>query len=309
MTDPKPTNIASAFAARGHANTIYLQSHGVLGHGTMRPEVHGNSLDRYLMGESVGSLQGEHANKDVLQAYARHPKGLNLGEDYVVTKEDMSDVEYIDVDGVPAYTWIEPRALKLGIDPRGDQGPVPKPETPDNKARVALQAIVDGYDDGPAPPTKGGGGGWREVRRLRGLIEKEAVKGLAPAVLALFLSLLLLPGIGCRSLRALIPGGVSAADAEWVAVVTAPAIDVLAIAAEGDPRAKAALAVAQLLGVQGPIGVALLLTPAGETVPRLVRCEGDFEQRCRALKINETVHFAGHPDGPWWEPSALRLVK
>jgi hypothetical protein len=300
VTD-KPTSIASAFAARGHENTIYWQAHGVKGHGTMRPEVHG-SLARYLMGESVGSLQGEHANLDVLTAFARHPQGLNLGDAYVVTKEDLSDVEYIDVDGVPAYTWIEPRALRLGIDPRGNQGP--KPEEPDNKARMALQAILDSADDGPTPPARGGGAAWHEVRRLRSLIQKEAAKGLA-----LLLLVVLLPALGCRSLRALIPGGVAASDAEWTAVVTAPAIDILAIVAENDPRAKAALAVAQLLGVQTPVGVALLLTPAGETIPRLVRCEGDFEQRCRALKINATVHFAGHQDGPLWVPSAIRLVQ
>ena len=301
MTDPKPTSIASAFAARGHVNTIYWEGHGVLGHGTLRPEVHG-SLARYLMGPSVGSLQGEHVNLDVLTAYARHPQGLNLGKDYPVSKEDLGDVEYIDVGGVPAYTWIEAQALKLGIDPRGNQGP--KPEEPDNKARVALQAILAGTEAGPAAPVKGGGQGWHEVRRLRALIEKEAAKGLA-----LLLLVLLLPTLGCRSLRALIPGGVAASDAEWTAVVTAPAVDILAIVAENDPRAKAALTVAQLLGVQTPLGVGLLLTPAGETIPRLVRCEGDFEQRCRALKINNTVHFAGHQDGPLWVPSAIRLVQ
>ena len=123
--------------------------------------------------------------------------------------------------------------------------------------------------------------------------------------LALCLSLLAIAVSGCASLRALVPGGVAAADAEWDGV----AGPVVSIAGSVDPRAAQAITVLSLLGQSGQLdqlGLLLPLTVAGETQPRLVLCLGQWAARCRAIPVNSAVHFAGSPVGlAWWSPKRL----
>ena len=109
---------------------------------------------------------------------------------------------------------------------------------------------------------------------------------------------------GCASLRALVPGGVTPADAEWSGVKSGQAVSIVGTV---DPRAGAAAVVLDLLGQADPVGVLLPVTLIGETQPRWVLCTDAFAAKCRAIPLNAKVNFAGQPIGPGvlWKPSRL----
>ena len=92
--------------------------------------------------------------------------------------------------------------------------------------------------------------------------------------------------------RAIMPGGVSAADAEWDGVKTAPAVSILASL---DPRAAGIGVLLQAVGQDDPFGNLMPLTMPGETQPRWVLCQDDMARECQIIRINDTVHFAGSP--------------
>jgi len=117
---------------------------------------------------------------------------------------------------------------------------------------------------------------------------------------------------GCASTwRALIPGGVTAADAEWDGVVagpTVPAVAVVAGLASGGDQRVAALSTILSTVSQDPIGAFLPVVTAGETTPRWVLCTEKFLTICQALPVNAAIHFAGQPIGPGilWKPAMLK---
>lgn len=112
---------------------------------------------------------------------------------------------------------------------------------------------------------------------------------------------------GCATLRALIPGGVTAADAEWSGVKSGPVISMTA-SLSSDPRAAALATLLASVGQNDPLGVLLPLTVAGETVPRWVFCDQTWAEQCSTIKVNVMVDFAGSPIGPGllWRPSRLK---
>lgn len=128
-------------------------------------------------------------------------------------------------------------------------------------------------------------------------------------VSALILAFLL---AGCASTwRALIPGGVTAADAEWDGVVagpTVPAVAVVASLASGGDQRVAALSAILSTVSQDPIGAFLPVVTAGETTPRWVLCTEKFLPICGGLSVNTAIHFAGQPIGPGilWKPVMLK---
>lgn len=118
--------------------------------------------------------------------------------------------------------------------------------------------------------------------------------------------LMLLPALfcGCASLRALIPGGVTAADAEWSGIKSGPTVSIVASL---DPRIAALGPLLTLTGQADPVGVLLPVTLVGETAPRWVLCESKLVAKCNAIPLNASVSFAGLPLGPGilWRPSRL----
>ena len=145
---------------------------------------------------------------------------------------------------------------------------------------------------------------------LRKLLEAKdcAVRAALSLVLLLLLPLL----TGCATMRAIIPGGVTAADAEWSGVAGAPISVVGSIASTAkpdDPRIAAAVALLQLAGLQDPLGVLLPVTPPGETAPRWVLCTAEWAAKCQAVPLNAHVEFGGSPIGPGvlWRPSRLKF--
>lgn len=117
----------------------------------------------------------------------------------------------------------------------------------------------------------------------------------------LLLLLLCLPLVaGCASLpgslRALIPGGVNAADAEWVGVKSGEPVSLLATVASiaADPQTAALLGAAlEISGQTDPLGTLLPITPIGETAPRWVVCTEAWVAKCRAIPVHAKVHVAG----------------
>jgi len=120
----------------------------------------------------------------------------------------------------------------------------------------------------------------------------------------LFFLLLLPLLVGCASLRAIIPGGVSPADAEWSGIKSGATVSILASL---DPRATALTPLLALTGQADPVGVLLPVTLVGETIPRWVLCEAKLAQKCNSIPLNAHVSFAGLPVGPGilWRPSRL----
>lgn len=129
-----------------------------------------------------------------------------------------------------------------------------------------------------------------------------------PAIAFALIAVLILSLSGCATLRALIPGGVTAADAEWSGVKSGPVISVVASLAT-DPRAQALAQLLALTGQTDPLGVLLPLTVAGETMPRWVFCDSNWSEQCTAIKLNSRVDFAGSPIGPGllWHPTRLKV--
>ncbi len=137
-------------------------------------------------------------------------------------------------------------------------------------------------------------------------------RNLGLLVLALLLS-------SCASMpskmRALWPGGVTAADEEWTGHKSGPVVSILGSA---DPRAAAASAVVDLLGnpALSILGVLLPVTRVGDLEPRWIWCNGqgidptDCEfcpAYCDAVPMGAEVSFAGSPVGPGilWIPKRL----
>lgn len=121
----------------------------------------------------------------------------------------------------------------------------------------------------------------------------------------LLFCLMLLPVLcGCASLRALIPGGVTAADAEWSGIKSGPTVSILASL---DTRVAALGPLLTLTGQADPVGVLLPVTLVGETAPRWVLCSDKLVVKCNAIPLNARVNFAGLPIGPGilWRPSRL----
>lgn len=141
---------------------------------------------------------------------------------------------------------------------------------------------------GSEAPVKGGGKYALALRRRSVMLLQIAEK------LALLLAILPLL-TGCASLRALIPGGVTAADAEFSAVVTGTPKSIIGSL---DPRGAPAVAVLEALGVKDPIGVYLPVNKPGETVPMYLLCVGDFAEKCLKVPINSKVRVAGQFSGP-----------
>lgn len=119
------------------------------------------------------------------------------------------------------------------------------------------------------------------------------------------LSVLIL-GSGCASLgaglRAWIPGGVTAADSEWLGSVAGQPQSLVGLI---DPSAGGLA----LNLVQGdPLGVLLPLNVEGEGIPRWVVCAPGEEVRlCRSLELHQRVRFAGSMGaGGFWHPSRLK---
>jgi hypothetical protein len=134
------------------------------------------------------------------------------------------------------------------------------------------------------------------------------MKSTAPTALTVCLLLLCcLATSSCATLRTLIPGGVTASDAEWSGIKSSSHISITGIAA-ADPRAQAAIGILDILGQSDPLGVLLPVTLVGETVPRWILCEaGPMADKCRQIPLNAKVHFAGSPIGPGllWRPTRL----
>lgn len=99
-----------------------------------------------------------------------------------------------------------------------------------------------------------------------------------------------------QALRALIPGGVSAADAEWTGVKSGEPISLLATVASiaTDPQTARLLSVAlELSGRADPLGVLMPITPVGSSTVRWVVCTESWAAKCRAIPLNAKVHAAG----------------
>lgn len=107
---------------------------------------------------------------------------------------------------------------------------------------------------------------------------------------------------GCAMWRAITPGGVTPADAEWEGVKSAQMIspDIMI-----DPVVGAAFSV--FLGVDtGKILGILPVTPIGETLPKYVLCTDKYVEKCKDIPVFAKVHVAGEAIGPnLWKPSRL----
>jgi hypothetical protein len=139
-----------------------------------------------------------------------------------------------------------------------------------------------------------------------------------PQITRLAVCIVLLASLaGCAStMRALWPGGVTAADEEWSGRKSG---EVVSILGTGDPRAAAASAVFDLLGnpVFSTLGVLLPVTMLGEVAPRWIWCNGEGKDPtsckacpayCSAIPLGAEVNFAGKPVGPaglLWRPKRL----
>lgn len=170
----------------------------------------------------------------------------------------------------------------------------------DAEFNPALAAELLGVGSGsvptPPPPVQGLG----EVRQ-----KLETIEGLVRQILAKSLVVLAVLGLtGCSALRTLVPGGVTAADAEWSGVKSGPPVSIVGAI---DPRAATVAALLEGLGQEDPVGVLLPLTLIGETKPRWVLCADELAAKCREIPLNAKVKFSGQPIGPGllWKPSRL----
>lgn len=129
--------------------------------------------------------------------------------------------------------------------------------------------------------------------------------------LGIFASLLLITLLttSCAStMRAIIPGGVSAADAEWTGVKLSPCISIIGSL---DPRTAGIGLLLQALGQDDPLGNLMPLNLPGETQPRWVLCDAKRAHECNIIPLNVKVSFAGSAIGPGllWRPTRLKAEK
>lgn len=134
-------------------------------------------------------------------------------------------------------------------------------------------------------------------------------------VLVIFvLTFLLLSSTGCAAWRAVVPGGVTPADAEFSGVKSGEPISLTAHLAKAvsqtEPRAQNIanlLSVLNIFGVDDPLGVLLPITLVGETNPRFVICERELVVKCKNIPLNAKVNFAGEAvgGGVLWRPKRL----
>lgn len=132
---------------------------------------------------SKGNLRGEAIVPDVAVDVLTHESNPGQLSEVAVEKlrghglseQDLCDFKMV----VGSKEKVETLYRKLfGREPGvGDQAP--KPGTPDNKARAALQAIKAAADKTKKPPAQGGGAPAGELRKLLVVIDTEAAKGLA----------------------------------------------------------------------------------------------------------------------------------
>lgn len=140
-------------------------------------------------------------------------------------------------------------------------------------------------------------------------------KLITPFLLLLVVALCLLILLsGCSMLRAIIPGGVTPADAEWTGVVSGPAIPLLATATQAggvdlDPATLSAITLAlTLTGHADFLGSLLPVQVIGELSPRWVLCSGEWMARCSELKPLTKIRFAGRLKSPLiWQPVSIRV--
>lgn len=131
-----------------------------------------------------------------------------------------------------------------------------------------------------------------------------------PLLLCTLLSLSL---SGCSMLRAIIPGGVTPADAEWTGIVTGEPISIIATAGQAtntDPATLSALTLAlTLTGHTDLLGTLLPVRVKGEESPRWVICSGEeWVKRCGELKPMTQIKFAGSLKSPLiWKPASIRV--
>jgi len=115
---------------------------------------------------------------------------------------------------------------------------------------------------------------------------------------------------GCATLRALLPGGVTASNAEWDGVVTGPSVSAVAtLASIGSSDPKLTFFSNLISAVsQDPIGVFLPVVVMGETSPRFILCTEKFISVCQSLQVNTAIHFAGDPlgSGVLWKPTMIK---
>lgn len=129
----------------------------------------------------------------------------------------------------------------------------------------------------------------------------------------IFIALISLIGLsGCAAFRTLIPGGVTASDAEWSGIKSGEPISIVGSIIALDDRAQAVSNLLSMLGQnqQDTLGLGVLLPVViiGETQPWWILCNTDeMVDKCRRIPINAKVHFAGSPIGPGllWKPSRL----
>lgn len=119
---------------------------------------------------------------------------------------------------------------------------------------------------------------------------------------------------GCSMFRAIIPGGVTPADAEWTGVVSGPAIPLLATATQAggvdlDPATLSTVTLAlTLTGHTDFLGSLLPVQVIGEPSPRWVLCSGEWIARCSELKPLTKIRFAGRLKSPLiWQPVSIRV--
>lgn len=142
-------------------------------------------------------------------------------------------------------------------------------------------------------------------RARNGFIDPRLRAMTRATVILLAVSSLFVPFTGCATWRALMPGGVSPADAEFDAVVTGPPKSIIGSL---DPQGAPAVAVLEMFGVKDPVGVFLPVSKQGETTPVFLLCTGDFTAKCLRAQIHTEVHVAGQPTGPGgniWKLSRL----
>lgn len=134
---------------------------------------------------------------------------------------------------------------------------------------------------------------------------------LVGVLLSIFLLVLVVvPLTGCATLRAILPGGVTASNAEWDAVVSGPSISAVATLASISSNDTKISIFSNLISAisQDPIGVFLPVVVMGETSPRFILCTEKLLPICQSFQINTAIHFAGDPigQGILWKPTMIK---
>lgn len=121
------------------------------------------------------------------------------------------------------------------------------------------------------------------------------------SVSALFLLL-----AGCAGMRALIPGGVTAADMEFSGVKAGQPVPLFGTI---DPKSGGGAGAALLEGLVEAdlLGSLMPVKLLGAEEPRWILCTEKFAKKCREIPLNAEVHVAGQPVGAGmlWRPTRL----